>query len=158
MPPSIGAPRDRPVLEDPIPASLAVGSGYTEAKWVSEELVYAASRATPLDGLVVRVGQLCGGKGGAWATSEWFPCMVQSASRNGIGYFPDDDRVRTLVSSRPSLNEHADNVMAAAHRYPPLRALCRRTPRLSTRSARPPHPRCAYAHCPPRPPTSSALA
>ena len=60
---------------------------------MSEELVYAASRMTQLDGLVVRVGQLCGGKAGAWATSEWFPCMVQSASKSGLGCFPDDDRV-----------------------------------------------------------------
>ena len=59
---------------------------------VAEELIYAATRATTLDGLVVRVGQLSGGKAGAWATSEWFPCMVQSASRGGVGCFPDDNR------------------------------------------------------------------
>ncbi|KZT63346.1 NAD(P)-binding protein [Daedalea quercina L-15889] len=102
------APRDQPVLEDPIPVSWPLGAGYTEAKWVAEELVYAATRVTSLDGLVVRVGQLTGGKAGAWATSEWYPCMVQSAAKNGVGCFPDDNRVHSCCTP-PTWNGIADS-------------------------------------------------
>ncbi|TFY61437.1 hypothetical protein EVJ58_g4510 [Rhodofomes roseus] len=90
---ALKAPHRLQISEDPIPAAWAVGMGYSEAKWVCEEILFAACKATPLDGLVVRVGQITGGKGGAWATTEWFSCMVQSASRDGVGCFPDDKRL-----------------------------------------------------------------
>lgn len=98
---AVGASRDEPTLEGPIAASTAIGVGYVEGKWVAEEVIYAASRATPLDGLVVRVGQLCGAKTGAWAASEWIPRMVKSASKSGTGCLPYDDRVNIAVSYAP---------------------------------------------------------
>jgi len=51
-------------------------------------MLYAAAEKTDLDPLIVRVAQLTGGPGGAWATNEWYPIMVQSAPI--LGCFPDD--------------------------------------------------------------------
>ncbi|CCM00767.1 uncharacterized protein FIBRA_02808 [Fibroporia radiculosa] len=76
--------------EAPIKADYAVGTGYAESKWVSERILYEAAARTPVDTMVVRVGQVTGGLDGAWNLQEWFPSMVQSASR--LGCFPDDDR------------------------------------------------------------------
>jgi len=87
------APHGQQVLEDPIPPEWSVGMGYSEAKWVCEEILFAACRSTLLDALVVRLGQITGGKAGAWATTDWFACMVQSASKDGVGCFPDDPRL-----------------------------------------------------------------
>ncbi|CCM04238.1 uncharacterized protein FIBRA_06405 [Fibroporia radiculosa] len=78
-----------------IPPELAVSSGYTCSKWVSEEILCTASEQTPLKVVVVRVGQICGGLDGAWNLAEWFPAMVQSATT--LGVFPDDDGVVSFI-------------------------------------------------------------
>lgn len=80
-----------PLLEEYVEASVAVGSGYTESKWVSEQILREAGRQTSLKSLIVRVGQLCGGLNGHWNSNEWFPSMVQSAEV--VGCFPDDEKV-----------------------------------------------------------------
>ncbi|KAF8890512.1 hypothetical protein CPB84DRAFT_1784727 [Gymnopilus junonius] len=77
--------------ESAIPPEVAVGSGYTESKWVSEEILLRASKQTPMRTVIVRVGQLCGGLNGAWNTSEWFPSLVQSTSV--CKCFPGDERI-----------------------------------------------------------------
>ncbi|KAF9471438.1 acetyl-CoA synthetase-like protein [Pholiota conissans] len=65
--------------EVPIEAKVAIGTGYTESKWVSEKILEAASSQTSLKAIVVRVGQISGGPNGFWNTKEWFPALVQSA-------------------------------------------------------------------------------
>ena len=60
-----------------------IGAGYTEAKWISENILEEASRRTPLRATVVRVGQLVGGPGGYWSEREWFPSLVKSAQYVG---------------------------------------------------------------------------
>jgi len=84
------SPCDGVFLEAPIEPDLAVGTGYAESKWVSEQMLYKAAAETGLDPLIVRVGQICGGLDGAWNTHEWFPTLVQSAPK--LGCFPDDTK------------------------------------------------------------------
>ncbi|PCH42382.1 acetyl-CoA synthetase-like protein [Wolfiporia cocos MD-104 SS10] len=88
------APNDR-LNEVPVTAEFAAGLGYAESKWVSEQILYQAAAKTPIDPMVVRVGQLSGGPGGDWNTHEWFPSMVQTAPV--LRCFPDDDRGVTWI-------------------------------------------------------------
>lgn len=81
---------DDDLVEAPINPDVAIGSGYTESKWVSEEILYNAAANTPLTPVVVRVGQICGALEGSWNAHEWFPSIVQSAPK--LGCFPDDER------------------------------------------------------------------
>lgn len=71
---------------------MALSSGYSQSKWVAEQILYAAAAKTALDPVVVRVGQVSGGPCGAWAANEWYPIMVQSAIQ--LGCYPEDPRVR----------------------------------------------------------------
>lgn len=74
------------VPEEPLldPAT-AVGTGYSESKWVAEAILASARQwSAPL---VARVGQLAGGLGGNWDTKEWFPALV--ASSVALGALPD---------------------------------------------------------------------
>ncbi|KAH8111803.1 acetyl-CoA synthetase-like protein [Phellopilus nigrolimitatus] len=57
----------------------ALGSGYGESKWVSEQILQIAAKETPLKSTVVRPGQLTGGPSGSWNTHEWFPSLVKSS-------------------------------------------------------------------------------
>ncbi|KAF8154617.1 hypothetical protein B0H34DRAFT_783775 [Crassisporium funariophilum] len=57
----------------------AVGLGYTESKWVAEQILQKAWEQTPLRPIIVRVGHLCGGHSGNWDTQEWVPILVRSA-------------------------------------------------------------------------------
>ncbi|PCH42381.1 hypothetical protein WOLCODRAFT_17681 [Wolfiporia cocos MD-104 SS10] len=84
------AQSDDELIEAPIKAEFAAGTGYAESKWVSEQVLYEAAAKTPLDPLIVRVGQLSGAPDGLWNAHEWYPAMVQSAPV--LRCFPDDDR------------------------------------------------------------------
>ncbi|THH07788.1 hypothetical protein EW145_g3144 [Phellinidium pouzarii] len=57
----------------------AIGTGYAESKWVSEQILEKASAETPLSTTVVRCGQMVGGPSGAWNDHEWFPSLVKSS-------------------------------------------------------------------------------
>ncbi|KAF8968163.1 hypothetical protein BDZ97DRAFT_1655638 [Flammula alnicola] len=74
------------LLELPIDAEVAIGTGYTESKWVSEQILAAASANTTLRTVAVRVGQISGGPNGFWNTKEWLPSLIQSA--NFVGCLP----------------------------------------------------------------------
>ena len=81
-----------------------MGTGYAESKWVSEQILLTAAEKTPLDPLIARLGQICGGPDGTWNAHEWFPSMVQSAI--ALGCFPDDPNVSTNPSaSRPQTTD-----------------------------------------------------
>ncbi|KAJ7083262.1 hypothetical protein C8R44DRAFT_822628 [Mycena epipterygia] len=79
-----------PLMETPTDSKTAVESGYSESKWVAEEILTKTAELTPLKPLIVRVGQLCGGVNGAWNVHEWVPALVQSAQF--IGCLPEDSR------------------------------------------------------------------
>ncbi|KAF9261228.1 acetyl-CoA synthetase-like protein [Marasmius fiardii PR-910] len=68
--------------ERPTPPQTALGNGYSESKWVSEEIVLRAFREN----------QVCGSsENGSWNSQEWAPALIQSSAR--LGCIPTDDRV-----------------------------------------------------------------
>lgn len=73
----------------------AIGSGYTESKWVTESILERAAERTALRPVIVRVGQLSqsdptsfraegtdqaigGSRNGRWKHTEWLPVLVRS--------------------------------------------------------------------------------
>ncbi|KZT73709.1 acetyl-CoA synthetase-like protein [Daedalea quercina L-15889] len=85
-----GTPPQEFILETCSKPEYALGMGYAESKWVSEQILFAAAEKTALSPLVARLGQICGGPDGVWNAHEWFPSIVQSAP--ALGCFPDDAR------------------------------------------------------------------
>ncbi|KAJ7185924.1 hypothetical protein C8R46DRAFT_388493 [Mycena filopes] len=81
--------------EKPVDAEAAVESGYTQSKWVAEQIIAKTAESTPSKPTIVRVGQLSGGMNGAWNPQEWVPAIVQSAKV--IGCIPDDNRDVTWI-------------------------------------------------------------
>ena len=69
-----------PPRERPLEASVAVGEGYSESKWIAEKLLKVASERNLVRGIVVRIGQQTGGKNGAWKPTEWFPAIVTASA------------------------------------------------------------------------------
>ncbi|KAF5350345.1 hypothetical protein D9758_012816 [Tetrapyrgos nigripes] len=104
------APPNHSLPEAPIPSSspeieMATTSGYTQAKWISEQLIATSglgNRAT-----VVRVGQVAGmTDSGYWNSTEWFPALLQASKAIGklpqtsglISWVPGDDAARVMNS------------------------------------------------------------
>lgn len=83
-----------PVPEVPVEASIAVGSGYGESKWVAEKILLLAGSETSLRPSIVRIAQVSGGLNGCWNPLEWIPSIVQST---------------TLVNCLPTLNQVGNN-------------------------------------------------
>ena len=85
--------RTTPALEELVDASVAVGMGYGESKWVCEQLLGRASEAvsavgTSFRAIAVRLGQITGTSGnGAWNTAEYVPAMLKSSQY--LGCVPD---------------------------------------------------------------------
>jgi thioester reductase-like protein len=92
-----GASEGAVLTERAIDAKVAAGSGYTESKWVAEQILAKAEESTPLKPVAVRVGQLCGDANGAWNTTEWFPALVQASSI--IRHVPDSSKVGSCRSA-----------------------------------------------------------
>ncbi|KAI0298355.1 acetyl-CoA synthetase-like protein [Multifurca ochricompacta] len=69
-------PAREEVLSNP---EVAVGTGYSESKWVAERILDVAAERTALRPVVVRLGQVCGDGSGSWNENEWFPSLVKSA-------------------------------------------------------------------------------
>lgn len=95
-----------------IEPDVAVSSGYTESKWVSEAMLLAAGEEAQLNALIVRVGQICGGADGAWNVNEWFPSMVQSSKK--LGVFPIDDGVVSWIQPEVAANAIVDYIKGPA--------------------------------------------
>ena len=62
---------------------MAVGTGYSESKWVGEQLLAVASRETPLSTISLRAGQIAGSDNGAWNVHEWVPSLIKSSIHLG---------------------------------------------------------------------------
>ncbi|KAI0734153.1 hypothetical protein C8Q72DRAFT_770789 [Fomitopsis betulina] len=88
------APPEEFNAEESSNPEYALGTGYAESKWVSEQVLFTAAATTPLDPLVARVGQVSGGPDGTWNAHEWFPSLVQSSVP--LGCFPDDVNVNWI--------------------------------------------------------------
>ena len=79
------------VLPDP---EIALQAGYGQSKWVAEQVLDVAGKATPLQAAVVRVGQLSGSQSnGSWNPWEWFPALVQSGKISGVDCLPNAEGV-----------------------------------------------------------------
>ncbi|KAF7378113.1 Acetyl-CoA synthetase-like protein [Mycena sanguinolenta] len=66
-------------------ASVALGNGYGESKYVSERILAVSG----LEGTSFRIGQICGSaSNGAWSTTDWVPAIVKSSI--ALGGFPSD--------------------------------------------------------------------
>lgn len=84
---SLGYTGQIPALEEDLPRpDSALGIGYSESKWVSEQILKNAYEKTSLSTTIVRCGQLTGGPSGAWNSHEWFPSLVKSSIK--LGNFP----------------------------------------------------------------------
>ncbi len=59
--------------------SVSMGTGYSESKWIAENILLAASERTGLLGTMVRVGVISGDMNGYWTMSDIFPLIVKSA-------------------------------------------------------------------------------
>ncbi|KAA1471161.1 acetyl-CoA synthetase-like protein [Dentipellis sp. KUC8613] len=72
-------PSDYLAPEHPLPnAIVALGNGYSESKWVAEQILERAARETGLPVTIVRVGQLSGDSThGHWNVKEWVPALVR---------------------------------------------------------------------------------
>ena len=82
-----------PAAEEPIQdAQTVVGMGYGESKWVAERVLDRAAKTTALRPVIVRIGQLSGGKNGSWNTTEWIPAVVRSGEV--VKALPASDEVR----------------------------------------------------------------
>ncbi|PIL37207.1 hypothetical protein GSI_00900 [Ganoderma sinense ZZ0214-1] len=68
-----------PIPEIPLNASSALGSGYSESKWIAEQVLYNLADRAGMPSVVVRLGQISGDKTGHWNEREWFPALVKSA-------------------------------------------------------------------------------
>ena len=70
----------RLALEEPIEnLETAMGSGYSESKLVSEKILEQAATHASLRATNIRMGQLTGGRLGAWNEQEWFPSLVKTS-------------------------------------------------------------------------------
>ncbi|KAF9256609.1 acetyl-CoA synthetase-like protein [Marasmius fiardii PR-910] len=81
--------------EEFVAAEGALGIGYTESKWVAEQVIRAAASSTGLRTSIVRIGQLTGGRNGAWSTKEWLPSLVQASSF--LRLVPEDGRIVSWI-------------------------------------------------------------
>jgi thioester reductase-like protein len=69
--------------EDP---TTAVAIGYSQSKWVTEQICARANESTGLKDRVqvLRIGQLCGDtREGIWNESEGWPLMIKTAQTTG---------------------------------------------------------------------------
>ncbi|KAF9552954.1 acetyl-CoA synthetase-like protein [Agrocybe pediades] len=115
-----------PVAESRVAPEVAAKTGYTESKWVSEEILVEASKRTQLNSIIVRVGQLCGGLNGCWNTAEWFPSLIQSAQTLGciptgykvIDWIPLDLAAKALVDYRLSGKPGSSTILHLTHPKP----------------------------------------
>ncbi|KAI0702415.1 hypothetical protein C8T65DRAFT_741576 [Cerioporus squamosus] len=89
-----------PIPEVRVDPSSAMGTGYSEAKWVAEQVLINAGESANLPAVIVRLGQVCGDRNGYWKENEWFPPIVKSAL--SLGCLPDIDETVSFVPGYPA--------------------------------------------------------
>ncbi|KAF9238274.1 male sterility protein-domain-containing protein [Melanogaster broomeanus] len=95
----IGTDKDQSEVaaEAPVNSYDAAGSAYGESKWVGEQILTTAASQTPLQPIVVRVGQMCGAVNGRWGEGERFPMIVKLSAELGALPRIDEDVSWMLV-------------------------------------------------------------
>ncbi|KAI0772397.1 acetyl-CoA synthetase-like protein [Trametes elegans] len=100
---------------------LAAGTGYSESKWVTEQLFARAHKKTGLHTVSVRVGQISGDqRTGGWNTTEWVAALVRASQR--LGYIPVKKEEVTWVAVdvvAAALQEMVANGEGALHLISP---------------------------------------
>ncbi|PIL27162.1 hypothetical protein GSI_10304 [Ganoderma sinense ZZ0214-1] len=84
--------------------------GYSESKWVAEEVLHQVSDRANLSTTAVRLGQMCGDRLGHWNEKEWFPAVVKSAlftrclpgDMNEVAFILSYPAARAFVEMRKS--------------------------------------------------------
>ncbi|KAF7341008.1 Acetyl-CoA synthetase-like protein [Mycena sanguinolenta] len=95
-------------------ASVAIGNGYGESKYVSERILAASG----LEATSFRIGQISGSAGnGAWSTTDWVPAIVKSSI--ALGNFPSDPS-GTVAWITPEAVSHAIIDAALSPETPPF--------------------------------------
>jgi thioester reductase-like protein len=89
----IDLPPDTPALEQRLTdPRYSVSSGYSQSKWVAEEILFRAREQSGIKATIVRVGQVAGdSRTGAWTEREWVPAMIRVAQV--VGALPKRDDV-----------------------------------------------------------------
>ncbi|THU97197.1 acetyl-CoA synthetase-like protein [Dendrothele bispora CBS 962.96] len=87
--------KTRPFSEQHLPAQVASSGGYSQGKWVSEQIMQNAATQARLRSVIVRLGQACGSPNGSWNSKEWLPALVRSAPV--LGCVPGDDRLVSWI-------------------------------------------------------------
>ncbi|KAF7795914.1 hypothetical protein EIP86_007081 [Pleurotus ostreatoroseus] len=113
----------KPALEEAVDLSVAVGTGYSESKLVSEKLLAVAAEQTALRTAVIRLGQITGTSAGAWKSAEWLPSLVKSSVYLGclpeldktIAWIPVDTAARAVFEMRASLSTSSLRFFHLAH-------------------------------------------
>ncbi|KIK57260.1 hypothetical protein GYMLUDRAFT_766757 [Collybiopsis luxurians FD-317 M1] len=91
----VGSPVKEEPFNDP---AIAIGNGYSESKWVAEQLFHHAATECGLNATVVRSGQLSGDtKVGGWGQQEWVPTMVSLSQT--LGSVPSRDETVSWFSA-----------------------------------------------------------
>ncbi|EGN97840.1 hypothetical protein SERLA73DRAFT_109083 [Serpula lacrymans var. lacrymans S7.3] len=96
--------------ELPVDCTSAVGSGYSESKWVSEKVLTNAAAETSLRPIIIRLGQISGGVNGFWKEKEWLPSMIRSSIYlkclpvldQSVAWLPMDTAAKAVVEMRDS--------------------------------------------------------
>ncbi|KAG6831320.1 hypothetical protein H0H87_005564 [Tephrocybe sp. NHM501043] len=68
----------------------AVGMGYSESKWVAEQILESVAHSDRLKVTIVRAGQLSGAENGYWKATEWFPTLIRSSRL--VGFLPSTNQ------------------------------------------------------------------
>lgn len=86
-----------PIKEQFVDASVAVGTGYSESKWVAEEILASTTCQTRLPTISIRLGQVAGSGSGAWNVQEWVPSLIKSSL--SLGRIPMLSEVRSFSNA-----------------------------------------------------------
>lgn len=86
-----------PIHELPITdPNVAVATGYSESKWVAENILLQVAKEAGLKINIVRVGQLCGdSRIGVWNEKEWVPVILRGSQV--LGAIPHRVEVSSLA-------------------------------------------------------------
>ncbi|TBU28871.1 acetyl-CoA synthetase-like protein [Dichomitus squalens] len=99
-----------PIAEVPLEPLSALGTGYSEAKWIAEQVLFNVAKQHDVPVTVVRLGQVCGDRLGHWNEKEWFPALVKSAVSTGclpvleavVSFIPSYPAAQALLEMRSS--------------------------------------------------------
>ncbi|THU93668.1 acetyl-CoA synthetase-like protein [Dendrothele bispora CBS 962.96] len=75
----LGWESDSYIPETSLGPEYALGNGYSESKWVAEQILLNATQTRGLRTCILRIGQLAGSRvNGSWNLTDWVPQIVQS--------------------------------------------------------------------------------